>query len=303
MAIKQILLAIDGTGSHTWRREDGLNSHIYRFYNDFSGAENRHKYYLHGPGNSGLDVGSILNEGIRKIYHMIGYAMRDGAASLDEVKVNIVGHSRGAFMALRVANILENPFLFLRVTQPGSADRVDLLTTTTGRALPIVSVNFLGLYDTVKRAATELSGEVTLRNVNRIAHAVRPRGRTRLSFSGIDIPQAATNVYDTSHGGIGGDPGFFGSLSIVSEDPYCNARHLVGDVDDVNFLNWAYGAAWGATSNTVEDIRRFWQNSQQSDQFIRAEAVRMNVHFGATSAHIPYKNDTLGNRLKNLVGL
>lgn len=36
MAIKHILIAIDGTGSREWIREkDGLNSHVYRFCKDF----------------------------------------------------------------------------------------------------------------------------------------------------------------------------------------------------------------------------------------------------------------------------
>jgi pimeloyl-ACP methyl ester carboxylesterase len=346
MAIKHILIAIDGTGSREWIREnDGLNSHVYRFCKDFYdgvdpikgdkkkiylGPEAPNcKYYIHGPGTLGEDVREILDYATEKLCIAIMHALRNGANSLSEVKVNIIGHSRGAFIALKLANRLEKPMEFLRITQSGSDQRVAFLMNTIGTALPHIRVNFLGLYDTVQRTANEFSADLTLQNVDRVAHAIRARGRTRVSFGGIDVPNSITNFeidsldngtkvdipkciqtpeLDTSHGGIGGDPGFFSPIRMLFKDPYCNALHLVGAADSVSFDGKVYGsyAAWkygGAIQNTIDDIERYWKASSNADEFMRTYAKFQNVPFRDVSDHLPYSNDELGLRLKSLIRL
>lgn len=260
------------------------------------------------------------------------HALRNGANSLSEVKVNIIGHSRGAFIALKLANRLEKPTEFLRITQSGSDQRIAFLMNTIGTALPHIRVNFLGLYDTVKRSATELSADLTLQNVDRVAHAIRARGRTRVSFGGVDVPNSITNSeldslhgitkvdipkciqtpeLDTSHGGIGGDPGFFSPIRMLFADPYCNALHLVGAADSVSFDGKVYGnyAAWrygGAVQNTKEHIRGYWEASSKADKFMRVYAKFQDVPLPKESDHLPYgddKFDDLGKKLRIIVGL
>lgn len=312
MAINHILIAIDGTGSKEWRRADGLNSHIHRFYSDFTGPE---KLYLDGPGNSGLDVGDIIDNSTREIYRMIGRLIRRNLVNnLSEIKINIIGHSRGGFIAIKTANFLQNPISFTRVASRGGQE-TDFFNSTMGQHIPpSLNVNFIGLYDAVKRTATETEGDLSLRNVEKTAHAQRQNMfLSRPTFQGMTIPNAATKSFDTSHGGIGGDPGFF-TPSNKGKDIYCNALDLVNierswtetiasPLDSAYTLYWKSGAS--SKEQRASDVRRYWQSSINADNFIREQAAQKAIPLGGNSSHIPWseKDQILGLALKSITNI
>lgn len=303
-----ILLAIDGTGSSDWMRRDGLNSHVHRFMSDFQGGYGVSKIFRHGPaGASGLDVGSIIDEGVRDVYRMIGRALTNGA-NLNDIKINLVGHSRGGFAVLKIANFLQNPISFVRPASRG-AQEVQFFNRTMGQSIPpSLNVNFIGLYDAVKRAAVETEGDLSLRNVNKVAHAIRQNmNRSRISFSGIGIPSATNNQFDTSHGGIGGDPGFFTQWSLgAGTDIYCNALDLIGEEGWVQRLN-PYGS-WrpqGSRQERILQVRGFWQSSINADTFLRSQAQQANVPLSGQSQHIPWQegDEIRGQQLRRIIGM
>ncbi|AEI51512.1 hypothetical protein [Runella slithyformis] len=314
MPTQHILIAIDGTGSNEWRRSDGLNSHVYRFFNDFAGAD---KVYLDGPGTTGLDVGNIIDEGVRITYLMIERLLRFERCRLEDININIIGHSRGGFIGVKIANLLSNPLTFIRPASSGSAERVKFLNQRLGssQALSSLKINFIGLYDAVKRTVTESEGDLSLRNVSRIAHSWRQnKSLSRLTFEGMVIPSAANKPFDTSHGGVGGDPGFFTPLSF-GNDLYCNAldllngdRSILGTI--VEPIDSVYSGMWrlhhGVTrEERIRQVRHYWQNSIESDMFIREQASQCSVPLSGKSQHLPWeeKNNHLGIQLKRLVSL
>lgn len=314
MATYHILVAIDGTGSgdgsaadieaSKWLRSDGLNSHVYRFYKDFASP---YKVHIPGPGLSGLDVGTIVNVGARNAYQLLGRVMTDKGCRMEDVKINLVGHSRGGFIALKIANLLSNPVNFVAPARAGSAERVKFLSANGQRSMTSLEVNFIGLYDSVKRAGTETEGDLTLGNVKRIAHASRRKESilsmaaltsSRPSFFGMDIPKASTYCLDTSHGGIGGDPGFFTPLE-VGNDLYCNALDLVADKIPPsthilsNPFHSIYSSLWrGHFAKSEEErivqVRKYYQSSIGADDFVRGEAQQAGVPLGGRSLHFPW---------------
>ncbi len=326
MATHHILLAIDGSGSEDWRRPDGFNSHVYRFYLDFLGR----KEYLHGPSKFGLGessgnaVGTIIDNGVMLIYRMIGETLREHKSiTIDDIKINLVGHSRGAFIAAKIANILQNPLPFIRPATYGD-ERVRLIKNNTGnsRTLDAIKVNFLGLYDFVDMTAQVGAADVGLKNVVYVAHAQRIKSDnfSRVSFKATDIPKAILKPLDISHGGIGGDPGFFNEVK-VGNDLYCNARHLVSknslgsDKDSTSSFNVfsivkgiadaSYAGYWNPTKNTLKDIKNFHNNSKEADAFIRDEAdKRGRIVFSGTSIHLPFSYNDMNvyKELKALAG-
>lgn len=311
-----ILIAIDGTGSDNWRRKDGLNSHVYRFANDFVGE----KINFHGPGKLGLEVGNIIDQAVRETYLKVSHTMQIERCKIEDIKINIVGHSRGGFIALKLANVLANTMSFVRPAASGSVERAKFQNQYmgTGHTLSPSNINFIGLYDAVKRTATEVEGNLMLRNT-KIAHAYRkitPLLNTTLqssrpTFHGMSIPLASPRAFDTSHGGIGGDPGFFAPLEF-GNDLYCNAldllnaeRTFLGSI--IEPIDSIYSAAWRMhrqvnKEERIQQIRQYWQNSIEADKFIREQAKMSNVKLIGNSAHIPWeeKDHSMGMALKQI---
>ena len=119
--------------------------------------------------------------------------------STDQVRVVIVGHSRGGLVATLLARMLS----------------------------PIVRVYFLGLYDSVDREPC-LDGTL-IENVRIVFHARRnPDVGSRWSFGNTStqhrVDHYEESYFYTSHGGIGGD--FVADASKVSTfgDSSCTAR-------------------------------------------------------------------------------
>jgi pimeloyl-ACP methyl ester carboxylesterase len=236
---KYIVVGIDGTGSTSWMKPDGSNSHTYRFVRDFQyGTYGVDKKWFHGPSDTmrGTQTEPILEQALSFVtarlqqlfphikkghqsfsmfdvnscqqteYYMeatrgarYGYYSYDTAKlrkpktvqetmrsstqalSINDVRVVIVGHSRGGLAATMLAKMLS----------------------------PVVKVYFLGLYDAVDRQPC-LDGMV-VENVHVVYHARRdPDMNSRWYFANTslqyksDLP-AKEKFFSTTHGGIGGD--------------------------------------------------------------------------------------------------
>lgn len=197
---KYILAAIDGTSSHEWRNSDGSNSHVFKFHRDIE-LQGGISWYWNGPGeqtggvvfgrgSTGI-VESAVSHIRRKIIAYTGIRSRRPFSELsstdrallreeiqDQVRIVLVGHSRGGLIAINVAARLPLP------------------------------VHFLGLYDAVDRHPG-LSAD-RIHNVDHTAHALRhPDVGSRPSFG--NCGRSSSGQYDerffrTSHGGVGGDP-------------------------------------------------------------------------------------------------
>jgi hypothetical protein len=326
-----LLVAIDGTGSRDWKRHDGRNSHISRFWRDFQAPETHKKYY-HGPhaaawaATGGLESGPIANHATEWISQKLYQELSAGTAQSD-VRVFIVGHSRGCVSAIMLANNLQN------MTRGLSG-----LEFSSWR-LPI-PIAFLGLYDTVDRDCGECDTGDGLSHVGSVYHARRAnRGYgsgSRWSFDTVSISRGhQSDDFDTSHGGVGGDPGFFTALDDPTSDHYCNALTVV--LTEAELLS-RYGAVhpfrppvgtgrfdWDgeayldtplerhatyppltgdARTQRIRYLQRFLQMSRHADAFIRGGATEAGAPLATTATpHIPCNDpdDRLWLRLRPLI--
>ena len=141
-----------------------------------------------------------------------------------KVKVCLVGHSRGCTAAIAIANALKK-----------GGRRV----AASKSVVAPINVHFMGLYDTVNRSSTEFIDTV-MSNVTNCYHATRmhistdPELGSRGSFGLVSVGQAITKSFDTSHGGIGGDPGFFTESGWQLCGSYCNAWTCMLYQDELN---------------------------------------------------------------------
>lgn len=209
-----LLGAFDGTGSKDWRKPDGSNSHVYQFYKRFSSG-NSYKTYYDGPNTIGSNTKDIAAKGLKDLLKVLQVqSIRDGGPSVNrskggyqslplsasgDVRVVLVGHSRGGLIAAWIANELS------RFGVP---------------------VYFMGLYDAVDRAsnldpfnppegsafALDIDPD-TLSNVFYTYHALRdPSMKSRTLFGNTarnNLNKTLTyqeRLFQTSHGGIGGAP-------------------------------------------------------------------------------------------------
>ena len=203
-----VLTAIDGSGSADWRKPDGSNSHVYKFYRDFrTGSEFKNE--LHGPGTLGTDTNSIYEEALRRTLRAINRAGLGSAANMsladsssamcvaNPPMICLVGHSRGGLIAINVA---------------------------AGLAAHGHRVGFLGLYDAVDRALFIEGGRI--RNIDYTYHALHSaKLGSRWHFSNTGRRSDAAYVekpFMTSHGGIGGDPVTDTDVWNVTGDSTCD---------------------------------------------------------------------------------
>lgn len=298
--MKQVLIAFDGTDSREWRRTDrgaegyGLNSHISRFWQDFK-TENRFKKYYEGPSTAGGEADSVVNHAVRWLIN--SGVFRE--LSQDETKICVVGHSRGCLSAIRFASELSLGYGILRHHLRSQ--------TQTGWRLPI-AIDFMGLYDAVERDFLSSSTNlIELRHTANIYHAMRFNTSwdgSRWSFGRMDFPHQQSRLtarwFDTSHGGIGGDPGIFTPFG-ATNDNYCSALTLIMNMYELS----QYGGVRVADLNAPQyrpitdpnerrdratKIQGFIHNSGRADRFIRDGAVRAGILFNGESLHIPYDN-------------
>jgi len=206
-----VVAAIDGTGSSDWRRPDGSNSHVWKFQHDFQTPSDR-KRYFDGPGTLGFEVDDISSAVLRWSLSTLrrivpGSRPAPGGhaciAPRNDVKICLVGHSRGALIAIDVARELSR------------------------HGYPVF---FMGLYDAVDMALGTEGDMVT--NAEVTYHALRhPALRSRSSWGNTGRDHHARYYerhFMTSHGGIGGDPvltadGMFADYS-------CDTTTLTADI-------------------------------------------------------------------------
>lgn len=173
--------------------------------------------------------------------------------STDQVKIVLVGHSRGGLVATMLARMLS----------------------------PVVRVYFLGLYDSVGREAC-LDGAV-IENVKIVFHARRSPDVGSRAMFGNTSTQHKVDHYEerffyTSHGGIGGD--FVADPKAVSlfGDSSCTAR------PDTRIVNGGHGETV-TVDNRHPLTKRFGKPIEQicaegrdnADAFIRNGAKRYGL--------------------------
>lgn len=287
----RIVVAIDGTDSSEWKRRDGYNSHVSRFLQDFVTTP-RLKHYVPGPSIDGVGTQAIANESADWLARTIFRLVADENVQQRDLKICIVGHSRGCSAAIRLANRIKNDFQNI---VPGM--RFVNLT------LPI-RIQFMGLYDAVDRVVgSDADTGEGLRHVERICHVRRrniSRNGTRPMFGTMAISGQHAFLFDTSHGGMGGDPGFFNELTIMMDslagrafDPYCNAWDVILTPEQLRRINPRATPldAIGRASR-LRQLRGFLANSRGADLMIRTMAQAAGMVFRPeASPHLPYHDD------------
>lgn len=232
-----LLAAVDGTGSAEWRRPDGSNSHCFRFHRDLR-VPAADKRYFEGPDSLGTRVGSIHDSVLAWILRRLG---RDAGTLLcrpddlpADTRICLVGHSRGGLIVIEVARSLYR------------------------HRLPVW---FLGLYDAVDMAIGMDGSRID--NVRTTYHALRSRALGSRSSWGntgqVSTGRYLEKVFETSHGGIGGDPVL--RPEGLAADYSCSTTGLRADV--MRALGTDIGQM--CTENSAEADRwiRAWARSQQ----------------------------------------
>lgn len=293
-----ILLAIDGTGSALWRDPSGQNSHVYRFYRD---AHTPYCLYLDGPDTIGFDMSNIIETGTKWILNQISQLATRKIARPDEVKIDLVGHSRGGVAVIKIANNLNNLAAY--------EARTNFQTLQLLKGLPLsFKVNFLGLYDAVSRSADTFFDAGNL-DVKHIFHARRANraffSSSHPLFGGVSTRNQ--QEYDTSHGGIGGAPGFFDEMKF-GNDMYCNALPLLTEPSQnealSNPVHMMYVAKWLDGEDRPNKLKKYWQASVKVDQDMRINAKEAGIGLN-TSLHTPWHNKErmLGKRLSEILAM
>ncbi|MEP2307244.1 RHS repeat-associated core domain-containing protein, partial [Rhodopirellula bahusiensis] len=185
-----VLVVIDGTGSKDWSvHPDGTDpntgrrkSHSHNFYVDYVLAPGESKFFFHGPCNeaTGSDSDDIFRGALKKLAGVLN--------KNPQQEVNIVGHSRGGYIAMELARHLQSNGY---------------------------RVNFLGLYDAVDMAPGFGEAETIPSNVDYAAHALsNPSLRNRPYFNTADhgaedlskMTRCDIRMFRATHGGVGGAP-------------------------------------------------------------------------------------------------
>lgn len=182
---RSALIAIDGTDSREWRVSEE-NSHVLRFFREYQGNKVKNEDTTHGPKTLGGDVEQIFQHACQDATNFYNSGIRT---------FDVVGHSRGGHIAIRVSQLLLAP-------QYRGA-----------------SVRFLGLFDAVDRSPDETvvwgnapGTGIVPPNVKVCRHARRSMWTgNRTCFGNTatrHLPQHADYEEQTfwaSHGGLGGD--------------------------------------------------------------------------------------------------
>jgi pimeloyl-ACP methyl ester carboxylesterase len=253
---RYIVAGIDGTGSRSWMKPDGSNSHVYRFIQDFQyGAVNIDRRYFHGPSDDlmGRESESILQDALdfikNRLYQLFGHNGLHGVQPLKMFDVNscqqnaYYAEQRNEFnyygtglqniqIPVKIdAGMLQHQVLHtdqVKIVLVGHS-RGGLAATVLAKMLaPIVRVYFLGLYDSVDRQPC-LDG-ATVENVLHVVHAMRdPDTGSRSYFGNTSTGYSAGTRYareyfTTSHGGIGGDYIADPKRASFGSDTACLAR-------------------------------------------------------------------------------
>lgn len=204
MPTKYVVAGVNGTGSREWRRTDGRNSHVFRFIADVvaggSGDISRGvsstddaKRYWHGPGTFATDLSGIIDEVFEFVVSQTDRLVRETGCAQSDVKICLVGHSRGCVAAIKVAN---------RLNDPGIVSLRDAVRVSLSRLRAPVAVPFIGLYDTVNRSLVDI--DVAMPNVAAGIHTRRKNrswSGSRFSFDTVEIPRFPPLLTSIQHTG------------------------------------------------------------------------------------------------------
>jgi hypothetical protein len=235
-----------------------------------------------------MSLPGIIREAYNWIVGTMERLMTNYRSSQEDIKVCLVGHSRGATAAIALANRLSEPAIRIAVSRTLRAP---------------IRVHFVGLYDTVNRSTVSIDPD--MRNVRQAFHARRrnistdPERGSRGSFGVVEVPQALREEFDTSHGGVGGNPGFFTPLDARFADLYCNAWTflLTQEQIDQMFGTGLFGGhkytplAGDAWVQRKAALRRFWVESQRADQFVRNGAAGAGLILNSATTWHPYGDE------------
>lgn len=263
-----ILVAIDGTdsgldekGNSGWRKGDGSNSSVYKFYQDFK-TPNGYKKYFDGPsekftGQDSIDVYVNAFGFLTDAFIAAQRELRIQLSSIKEwnvqkaevlknIQICLIGHSRGGLIAIEIA-----------------------------KKFPLKRTYFMGLYDAVDRQPF-FDGSV-ISNVDIVYHAMRnPDTFSRSLFSNTgtnvsaDVTKHQTKTFFTSHSGIGGDSDFYFS-----------------ELTDMSLIQ--YGAT-RMTDTVIVKTSTFFNRPKES--VFKAESIRADswIRDGAQNAGLPVGN-------------
>lgn len=198
-----VLAAIDGTLSDDYftgtksnvcrdRSEAKHKSYTFRFFQDFRG---KHKEYWQGPSVDGAGLfggGDCNGEGVETISRGVYSWLKRQVEEVDSPLIVLIGHSRGAWVALDIAKRLKKDH---------------------------IPVYFMGLYDAVDM--TYFAGHSTVsNNVKFVYHAVRhpETGSRRSKDLGrltnwkntgrqhVEPTVYLEKLFSATHGALGGAP-------------------------------------------------------------------------------------------------
>jgi RHS repeat-associated protein len=148
------LYAIDGTWSERIIAQEKIRTNVRRFYHYFikddGPAVGSGKSYCHGPKGA---AGGVQGAGSRGIYKKVKDRICNDWCRNSKVKINIVGWSRGAVIAMEVAEELQDDGCVCKAT--GACGKPE--------------VNWIGLFDAVDMM--NYAGGPTMGNLNPF-HAV-----------------------------------------------------------------------------------------------------------------------------------
>ncbi|MDG1490437.1 MAG: hypothetical protein P8R43_01010 [Planctomycetota bacterium] len=245
-----ILLAVDGTFSATHYNTGTNRSFVRRFFDRFSGG---YKVFFEGPASApGFDVDNI----IRRADRAIRQAIRHGASE-PELKICLVGHSRGGHIVTDIAmrlNRLRLPDVLpgagrpsprpptgtrLLVHDPLSAPmlhaQVAHRASNANDSTPTLRVHFMGLYDSVDMTWNGGDTMTIPPNIDWYAHAMRdPAIGSRSSWGNTsnDIlcsERHRTRFFAGTHGALGGAPAEHCSAEWAVVADQCRLNLRAGD--------------------------------------------------------------------------
>lgn len=222
-----ILLAVDGTYSATHYNVGTNRSFVRRFFDRFSGG---YKAFFEGPASAaGFDVDNIIRGADREIRRAIRHA-----ASESDIKICLVGHSRGGHIVTDIAMRLHRMRRsdVLPRANPPSPQRSagtrllahDPLSAPLLHAQsaprpsrpddsgPTLRVHFMGLYDSVDMTWNGADTMTIPPNIDWYAHAIRdPSLGSRRSWGNTSNDVLCSNQHRTrffagTHGALGGAP-------------------------------------------------------------------------------------------------
>jgi RHS repeat-associated protein len=196
-----LLLAIDGTGSEDWSKDDKFKtaggfqqSHVKNFYDDYVGR----KGYMHGPDSAvaeALGRGALAGRGGESgAIHEVAYNWLCGEWCKKQEPIDMVGHSRGGYIVLQIA---------VELKEKGCC--------CDGNTTKPVKVRFLGLYDAVKMSPGYGGNSEIPDNVQRATALWRDDeigSRSSWGYGALSSKAGQTNwkkLYGT-HAAIGGAP-------------------------------------------------------------------------------------------------